>query len=609
LNARESQERAASRWALLEMVQGHYPDFIPFLEDVMDELGFSTSDIQKDIAGFIAYGPQHLMVEAQRGQAKTTIVAAYVVWALIHNPHYRTLILSAGGTQAVEISTLIVRIIMNMTALACMRPDKMAGDRTSVEAFDVHHSLKGIDKSPSVACVGVDSNLQGKRADILVPDDVESTKNSATPVQRAKLLHLTKDFTSICSNGRILWMGTPQTMESIYTTLPARGVTLRIWPGRYPTPEQMEHYGNNLAPIITQRLARDPSLGKGGGMLGDQGQPIDPVLKDEASLQKTEMNQGTAYFQLQHMLNTVLMDSMRHPLKTERLVVLAPNSVMPLEVVRGPDLSYFVPKAVHDFSFNVARPLSVSQETGKFQSLWGYVDPAAGGVNGDEIAYAIGGFLNGNVYLLSAGGLPGGYDLPTLERLAAVLSEYPLDGITIEKNMGHGAFAAVFSPVLRKAFAAKNGRECQILEELVSGQKELRIINILAPVIGRGALMVTDNVFEEDSASIARYSPATRLTYSLFYQMAHLSAARNALVHDDRLDALAGLVNVFKQALAKDQAKEVAKLQAKALAELRSDPLGYKRYEEPVSRGASLLDRRRTASTASQNLLRKRHAR
>jgi hypothetical protein len=602
MRARESQDQAAVRWSLLKAVQGHYPDFIPFLEDVMEELGFSTSDIQKDIAGYIAYGPQHLMVQAQRGQAKTTIVAAYAVWELLHNPHYRVLILSAGGTQAVEISTLIVRLIMNMDVLECMRPDKMAGDRTSVEAFDVHHSLKGIDKSPSVACVGVDSNLQGKRADLLIPDDVESTKNSATPVQRAKLLHLTKDFTSICSNGRILWMGTPQTMESIYTTLPARGVTVRIWPGRYPTPEQMEHYGNNLAPIITQRLARDPLLGSGGGLLGDQGQPIDPVLKNEGSLQQTELNQGTAYFQLQHMLNTALMDSMRHPLKTERLVVLAPNSVMPLEVVRGPDLSYYIPKVVGDFGFNVSRPLSCSQETGKFQSMWAYVDPAPGGANGDETGYAIGGFLNGNIYLLSAGGVPGSYDLPVLEKLAEILAQYPLDGVMIEKNMGHGAFAAVFKPVLAKQI------NCMVKEELVSGQKEMRIINILAPVIGRGALIVTENVFDEDAASIARYSPATRLTYSLFHQMAHISAARNALVHDDRLDALAGLVNIFKEALAKDQAKEVAKLQAKALAELRSDPLGYNRYDNPVDRTANLLNRRRASGTASQ-LLRKRNAR
>jgi hypothetical protein len=602
MRAREVGSLSSARWELIEQVQSHYRDFIPFLEDVMDELGFSTSDIQREIAGYMAYGPQHLMVQAQRGQAKTTIVAAYAVWCLIHSPAYRVLIISAGGTQAIEISTLIVRIIMNMDVLACMRPDKMAGDRTSVEAFDVHHSLKGIDKSPSVACVGIDSNLQGKRADLLIPDDVESSKNSATPVQRAKLLHLTKDFTSICSNGRILWMGTPQTMESIYTTLPARGVTVRIWPGRYPTPEQIEHYGNHLAPSIRQRLERDPTLASGGGCLGDQGQPLDPVLKDEESLQKTELNQGTPYFQLQHMLNTALMDSMRHPLKTERLVMLSPNAVMPLEVVRGPDISYLVDKNIHDFAFKIARPLNVSQETSRFQSIVGYIDPAAGGVNADETAYAIVGFLNGNLYLLSAGGIPGGYELPKLEMLAKLMARYPLNACVIEKNMGFGAFRAVFQPILRKEI------DCQIIDDLVSGQKELRIINTLTPIIGRGALIVTENVIDEDSDSIARYSPATRLTYSLFYQMAHLSASRNALVHDDRLDALEGACRYFNEAIARDQRKAVEALQEAALKKLQEDPLGYRRYDAPMARGANLLDRRRHAN-ADRLTLRNRHAR
>src|ERR1051326_7895052 len=228
MKAREQEAAAKVRWAKLETLQKHYTHFEDFLEDGMEELGFSATDIQREIGAWMEHGPQYIMVQAQRGQAKTTVAALFSVWCLIHSPAHRVLIISAGGTQAVEISTLIVRIITSMDVLECMRPDKMAGDRTSVEAFDLHHSLKGLDKSPSVACVGIDSNLQGKRADLLIPDDIESSKNSATAVQRAKLLHLTKDFTSINSTGRIIWLGTPQTLESIYNSLPARGVSIRI---------------------------------------------------------------------------------------------------------------------------------------------------------------------------------------------------------------------------------------------------------------------------------------------------------------------------------------------------------------------------------------------
>jgi len=233
MSQREGAEQALVRWEMLELVQAAYRTFTPFLEDVMTELGFATTEVQKDIASFLEHGPHYLMIQAQRGQAKTTITAAFAVWRLLHEPCSRILILSAGGTQANEISTLVVRIIMTMEVLAYLRPDRNAGDRTSVEAFDVHHSLKGLDKSPSVACVGITGNLQGKRADLLIADDIESQKNSQTEHQRQQLLNLTRDFPSICATGRIVYLGTPQSVNSIYNTLPGRGYTVRIWTGRF----------------------------------------------------------------------------------------------------------------------------------------------------------------------------------------------------------------------------------------------------------------------------------------------------------------------------------------------------------------------------------------
>jgi hypothetical protein len=584
MKARETAEQSAQRWKKLEVLQAHYSEFIPFLEDVMDELGFSTTEIQKEIGLWMEHGPQYLMVQAQRGQAKTTIAAAFAVWCLIHSPAHRVLIISAGGTQAVEISTLIVRIIETMDVLECMRPDKLAGDRTSVEAYDVHHSLKGLDKSPSVACVGIDSNLQGKRADLLIPDDIESSKNSATAVQRAKLLHLTKDFTSINSTGRILWLGTPQTMESIYNSLSARGVAIRIWPGRYPTDKQRKHYGNNLAPSIARKLAARPELASGGGYLGDQGRPVDPVLLDETALQKKELDQGTAYFQLQHMLNTELTDAMRYPLKPEKLTVMRTSgAVFPMVVVRGMLDTAVREFTVADHPFKMMAPHEVSREVAKLQSRWAYIDPAPGGANADETAWAIGGFLNGNIYLLSAGGIPGGYDDDKLEFLAKLMAQYQVDGVTIEKNMGFGAFRAVWTPVLRKL------HQCQLEDDLVTGQKERRIIATLAPIMGRGALIVDEAVVEEDQQRCAGYAPSQRQSYSLFYQLQKMSEARGALVHDDRADALEGLCRHFEESLAQDQKKQLAAQQAKAHAELIKDPLKHNRFMRSKPAAPSML--------------------
>lgn len=588
MKGRETTALASKRWKQLELLQAHYARFEDFLEDGMAELGFTATAIQKEIAAWMEHGPLYIMVQAQRGQAKTTVAALYAVWCLIHSPAHRVLIISAGGTQANEISTLIVRIIMSMEVLQCMRPDQQAGDRVSVEAFDVHHSLKGLDKSPSVACVGIEGNLQGKRADLLIADDVESGKNSATALQRSKIAHITKDFTSINSTGRIIWLGTPQTMESIYNGLAARGVAIRIWPGRYPNAKQREFYGANLAPSIVRALEKDPSLATGHGVLGDQGAPIDHVILGEEVLQKKELDQGPEYFQLQHMLNTTLADALRFPLRTERLVVIPPANRYPLTVTRGMLDTHVRDFLSADFAFKMMAPHELSTETAPLQSRWAYIDPAAGGANADETAFAIGGFLNGNVYLQAIGGVPGGYDLDKLEALADILSKYNLDGVTIEKNMGFGAFAAVFTPILRKKV------QCQIDEDLVSGQKEARIIETLAPVMGRGSLIVESAVVDMDQHYCARYGPQVRQHYSLFYQLAKMTKARGAVPHDDRADALEGLVRRYQEALAKDQNKD---LEAKRKAEWEKamkDPLQHNRFKKTSGHsGANTLRHRR----------------
>jgi hypothetical protein len=570
VKGRETHVEALHRFEQLTLLQDHYRHFPDFLQDAMSELGFNVTDLQYDIASFMEHGPQHLMVQAQRGQAKTTIAAAFAVFDLIHNPKHRVLIVSAGGTQATEISTLIVRFIMTLDVLACMRPDKMAGDRASVEAFDVHHSLKGLDKSPSVACVGIGANLPGKRADLLIPDDVESPKNGMTPLQRGQLLHLTKEFTSICSTGRILWLGTPQTNESIYNSLPSRGVTIRVWPGRYPTPEQRSFYGNRLAPYIARRLDADPGLGQGGGMLSDQGQPTDPQLFDEDTLQRKELDQGTPHFQLQYMLNTVLADSQRFPLKPSLLVLLqGAGNRWPMEIVRGMDAALLRDFSVADFPFQLMTPHEVSRETANLQDIWACIDPAAGGANGDETAYAVAGFLNGNVILLSCGGLPGGYTEDKLTELAKRLARFKLSGVTIEKNMGYGAFAAVFTPILRKHIT------CQIDEDLVTGQKERRIIDTLSPVMGRGSLIVHPDVLQEDADDCMRYAPGLRQNYSLFFQLARMTLVRDALLHDDRADAVEAVVRHFQAALAQDQHKKLQSQRDREHREMLKDPLGY----------------------------------
>lgn len=572
---RESQEQAAIRWQKLTLLQEAYPDFVPFLNDMMEELGFTASEIQEEIGEFLQHGPLYLMIQAQRGQAKTTITAIFAVWSLIHNPAYRVLIVSAGGAQANEISTLIVRLIMNVDILEFMRPDKAAGDRTSVEHFDLHYTLKGMDKSPSVACVGITSNLQGKRADLLIADDVESAKNSATAVQRAQLLNITRDFTSINTDGRIVYLGTPQSIDSIYNTLPGRGFTVRIWPGRYPTAKQLIWYGESLAPSVAKMVAEHPEYQSGFGLDGKQGMAIDDRLNEEVLLKK-ELDQGAAYFQLQHMLMTALTDALRYPLKTENLVVLRMADQLPLVIQRG-----FGGTALKKFRIGVKEyllslPHHLSDDLGKWQSTAFYIDPAGGGANADETGWSFGGLLNSNIHLKAWGGLPGGYSLDTMKRMAEIILEHDPGVVIIEKNYGFGAYREVFTPVLVAAYKAKGKKSPPMIDDLVVGQKELRIIGTLEPVIGRGALVIDEDAILDEERSLSHHDIRNRDTYSLLFQLSKITKDRQSLIHDDRLDALEGLVRHFLPALAVEQDKAIKRLQEKELEDFKRNPLGYR---------------------------------
>jgi len=592
--ARERIDAALARWEMLELVQAAYPTFAPFLEDVMAELGFSTTDVQRDIASFLEHGPHYLMIQAQRGQAKTTITAAFAVWQLLHNPRHRILILSAGGTQANEISTLVVRIILTMEVLACLRPDRNAGDRTSVEAFDVHHSLKGLDKSPSVACVGITGNLQGKRADLLIADDIESQKNSQTEHQRTTLLNLTRDFPSICSTGRIVYLGTPQSVNSIYNTLPGRGYTVRIWTGRYPTPAQVENYGGLLAPWITRRLAEEPDLGTPRfGPLADQGAALDPELPagTEDFLCKKEIDQGPSYFQLQHMLNTKLADADRYPLRLIKVQsVRVTGDLFPISIQPGLLAQETIAYEINGTGYTLAVPSSISEQRAKLQGVVMYVDPAGGGKNGDETGYAVVGFLNGNIWVLDVGGVPGGYSVESFRKLAGVAKAWAVNRILIEKNFGFGAYLHTWLPILRGEYSDVSSGGCALEEVYESGQKELRIIDTLEPVMARGALIFNDDLARKEAASLAAYPSDKRNTYSLFHQIAFITRDKQALIHDDRLDALAGAVRYWVKLVGIDQQAAIERTRQREFSAWLKNPMGYAHHTAPERRG-SLMNR------------------
>ncbi|MES9310992.1 phage terminase large subunit, partial [Cutibacterium acnes] len=225
------------RMVMAGIVRAHYENNFPlFLHDYFAWLGFDLTEMQLDIGRYMAERTlKNKCVMAQRGEAKSTIGIARALFEFVVIPNATVLVVSGSDDYAGTISHAIVSAIMQWDRLEWLRPETRAGARTSfTDGFDVHHAFRIPDKQPSIKAVGIFGQLQGNHVSLLIADDVETTSNGSSPANRNRIHTLTKEFAAIANDGaEILYLGTPQTQDSIYNSLPQRGFDVRIWPGRY----------------------------------------------------------------------------------------------------------------------------------------------------------------------------------------------------------------------------------------------------------------------------------------------------------------------------------------------------------------------------------------
>lgn len=170
-------------------------------------------------------------------------------------------------------------------------------------------------------------------------------------------------------------------------------------------------------------------------------------------------------------------------------------------------------------------------------------------------------YLNGYIYLMEAGGFRGGYEDSTLEKLANKAKEWKVNEVLCEGNFGDGMFLKIFSPVLHRV------HQCGLTETKATGQKEVRIADVLEPVLGAHRLVVLESAIQKDYSSARNIDGQHDVRYSLFYQLTRLTRERGALAHDDRLDALAIGVRYFVEAMEKDSKQGVEELTEEWLEE------------------------------------------
>jgi hypothetical protein len=545
--------------------KGPLLDFRNVLYIIWQEiLRLNPTPVQFDIAHFLQYGPDpsiapnegqnsKLLLEAQRGEGKSWIGAAFAMWFLGLDPKkHEVLVISAGKQKADNFSTFCHRVIQEVSIFQPLVPDK--AQRWSMVSFDV----KGHGASQVASCssIGIFGQTTGSRADLILADDIEVPNTAETALQREKLKQRRSEFDFILKpGGRDITLGTPHTESTIYNTLLAHK---RLWPARYPTNEWLAKYGRDLSPF----LANKKNVFKEHDTL--VGTPTDPKRFTDLDLKEREASAGRSNFNLQMMLDTRPSDAERRPLRVRDLVVdYVDKELGPGKLVWGPSKHTEIPDQSRGDGLPLLapdgdrfyRPVNFSTDESEGEQRYKYeskilaIDPAGRGK--DEIAWCIVFSLHGNLFVPLLKGMSGGYEDSILQEIASDAKKYKVSTILVEDNFGDGMFNALLAPHVR-GYSIEGVRH--------SKQKEKRILDVIEPLMNQHKLVIDPGVILSDYESITKKDVTNRTEYSLIHQMTRCTRDRGCLKHDDRLDVLSIGCAYFKESVSRS-ADESEKIQ------------------------------------------------
>jgi hypothetical protein len=508
-------------------------DFKLFLQALWAELDLpSPTRAQYAIADYLQHGPKRLQIQAFRGVGKSWITGAFVLWTLFNDVEKKIMIISASKERADNMSIFLQKLIIETPWLTHLRP-KSDDARWSRISFDVNCSPH---QAPSVKSVGITGQLTGSRADLMILDDIEVPGNSMTELMREKLLQLCTEAESILTpkeDSRIMYLGTPQTVFTVYRKLAERNYRPFVWPARVP--RKLSSYEGLIAPQLQETIDNG----------ADPWSVTDPDRFDHEDLIEREASMGRSNFMLQFMLDTSLSDAEKFPLKMADLVVTsvnpksAPDSVVwcsdPKNVIK--DLPTVGLPGDYFYS-----PMQLQGDWGDYNETICSVDPSGRG--SDETAAAFISQRNGYLYLHEVSAYRDGYSDNTLLDILRRCKKYNVTKLVIETNFGDGIVAELFKKHLLQT---KQGIDVE--EVRANVRKEDRIIDALEPVLNQHRLIVDRSVIEWDFKSNPDEAPEKRLLYMLFYQMSRMCRERGAVRHDDRIDCLAQGVKYFTDAM------------------------------------------------------------
>ena len=509
-----------------------FKEFSVFLAYIFVHVrGLTPDPIQLDIGCTLQNTTEDLFLGAQRGEGKTTIGGAFVLWILLHNPVATVGIITGKESLAASISYAALAILKTLPEFYMLRPKERDGDRASNSCWDINRDYKGIDKQPSVLALGVKGALQGNRFTLVIGDDLEQMANSATPAGRELLLDLIKELSNLANKGRIVLFGTYQSLQSIYFELPAKGYKVILYPGRFPS--NRDNYQGCLAPWI---LENDPGIYTFGN--GTEGAPTSPNANSDEELTKRPLKVGNISYALNVMLDPKLVEGNFSPLHPNNLQVLADDQGggYPQNAIWSPTGEIAFKSKFKD-TWQLRKPVFANgyDRPGKRVMV---IDPAGGGVssmNENALAEVT---VSGNLVICPRIiGFPGGYSEDLLREIATHIINSGIPEVYVESNWGEGMWTSQLRAILDGMTSRMGLARVALIDFKSSNQKSKakRIMDLLEPLVSLHRLCFTQAALAMDEFS------APKIEYSILNQLETMTAA-GGLLQDDRIDALASAV-------------------------------------------------------------------
>lgn len=457
-------------------------------------------------------GPEGVL-EVFRGAAKSTILAIYQAWRYRYDRTHRIIDRSADDATAGKLTADTEHVLRMHPLCRATRdhPMPFLPNKVGTKRFSV---IGNPDKrNASLTAYGVLSNATSSRADEIINDDVEVPSN-ITPDKRATLLQrLQEEIHIIVPGGRILYVGTPHTHDSIYDDKRKNGYDALIIPMfshyvRHEVISGRTEYAFDFPAADENELYVMIGIGRGAKVLGPQ----------EYELTRTDRGGHIRTYQTYAEGTTIdIAAGNVWPQRFDRAEIARKRKEC--RTFNAWDSQYqLIAKPVHEVRLDPERlivydgrpEIRMANESIAMMldgiSLTGCRvcwDCSKGNKDSDDSAFAVI-FQDewGHMYWHILDILPG----EVFEQANAVADrvvEYQIPSVGI-KITGLGGF---LPPILRKTFAER-GIQCGVLDIPEKENKTNRILNAFEPALSGQFLHVHSSVYEALAPQMRDWIPS-----------------------------------------------------------------------------------------------------